>query len=230
MADFDWPDVGMAPSSIAFYLRHNSTVFQSPFTRQRQVLGRAPAQWVARLSLRGLEHDKAAIIDAMLAKLRGQQKTVTIWDWRRPAARGDQSSFSDFAAAIGETFFDDGTGFDDTTGFVEGEGTPAMAALEAGGFEISFSGYRPATRVWRAGDYIGIAPNLYMASEDAWSDSLGNVTVPIEPPAAANVAAGSAFVTTRARVVMRLSSDESGTNPTDVNGLSVYELDFEQVL
>lgn len=230
MADYDWPAYGMAPNAVTFYLQHNTAIHESPFTRQQQVLGRSAPRWICRLSLNGLESGRAADIDAMLAMLRGPQKTVTLFDWRRRKGRGVLARHSDYAPTVAETFFDDDTDFDDGEGFVVTPVATASKAASAGANQVTFEGVWPGTYPRKAGDYIGLGdgrPHIVTIAPPA--DGEGNVTLTFEPPLRSATAA-NAHVFEDVRGTFRLLTDDSGQNPTDVNGLSVYELDFVEVL
>ncbi len=93
MADYEWPDA-LAPYAATFYLQTQSVVHTSPLTRQMQVLGRSAPRWVCKMSLRGMEDGRAAALDGFLAKVRGPQNRVLLYDYRRPIALGDTQSLT----------------------------------------------------------------------------------------------------------------------------------------
>lgn len=86
------------------------------------------AKWVATLDLR-LTEGKAAIFDALLAKLNGPTGKLLVPDFRRVKVRTVTESMDDYAARIGITFFDDHYDFPDQTqeeGLLTTEGPVAL--------------------------------------------------------------------------------------------------------
>lgn len=234
MADLTWP-TDFAPVNAEFRLQTHTAVSESPFTRQRQILGLSAPRWVANLDLRGGRYTGAPEMDAFIIKLRGPQNRIALHDHRRPLGRGDHTSLTEFFADTygDEVGFTDGTEFTDGTGFlVDFTGTPAVAtAAAAGSTSVDLSGYSPNAVVFRAGDYLELpSKSLHMATETGTAEASGNVTVTFEPPLRATLAAGAAVVTTRPAAWFRLSDDEAGANPTDVQGTSNYRLSFVEDL
>lgn len=236
MADFVWPD-DLQPYAMSFYLQHHTTVFESPFTRQQQVLGRSTPRWVARLSFRGgaggqlrHQHDVGARLDALLMQIRGPQKTVALYDFRRADRGGEVLTFDDYAAGVPETFFDDNTDFDDGTGFVVTPvGPPSNGTIAAGATTVNLTGYEPGSKPSLVGDYLDIGDGTpHIITEANAADLYGNLTISFEMPAKTPFSGTIAFE--RVRGTFRLISDDAGSNPTDVEGLSTHELEFIEVL
>lgn len=113
MTALNWPE-NIYPVRQVFYIRPNTGRFASALTGQVQVLDRDVSRWVAVLDFR-LNKEKAAVFEALLAKLRGPAGTVLVPDFRRVNKRIVTQSMDDYAAQIGVTFFDDGYDFDDMT-------------------------------------------------------------------------------------------------------------------
>lgn len=236
MADFTWPD-DLVPHAMSFYHQHNTIVHESPFTRQQQVLGRSAPRWICKMSFRGgaggvtRSHEVGAKIEALLLQIKGPQKTVAIYDFRRSGRGAPQLAFDDYAATIAESFFDDGTGFDDDTGFVVTPvGAPSNSAISAGSTQIALSGIWPGTRPNLVGDYVDVGDGRpHMITDVPAADIDGNLVLTFAPPAAA-AAAASAVSFEKVRGTFRLTSDDAGQNPTDVSGMANFELDFIEVL
>lgn len=238
MADFDWPET-LAPHTVSFYLSHSSRVHESPYTRQRQILGLAPPRWVCRMSLGGGAEDwlrldnRGARLDALLAQLRGPQRSVAIYDFRRPLGRGDTQSFDDYAAGIASTGFTDGTDFTDGTEFnvaVTGSGPPTNSPAAIGTQVVTCTGFAPNRLVRGAGDYIGFGHGRpYLVTADAFSDATGSTVITFEPPARTAIGAG-VLELARVRATFRLVSDDAGNNPTGLSGWAGFELDFVEDL
>jgi len=236
MADYVWPD-DLQPYAMSFYLQHHTTVFESPFTRQQQVLGRSASRWVARLSFRGgaggqirSQHNDGARIEALLAQIKGPQKTVSLYDFRRPERGGEYATFDDYAETIPETFFSDGTDFDDETGFiVTPTGAPSNGMVSAGSRSVTLTGYWPGTSPNKIGDYIGVGdgtPHIITSVEPA--DSNGRLVVSFERPARVTYYGAVSF--SKVPGTFRLVSDDASENPTDVDGMASYELEFIEAL
>lgn len=233
MADVEWPS-DLVPYKMTFYFQHHTTVFESPFTRQQQVLGRSAPRWVAQMSFRGgaggatLSHGVGARIEALLMQLKGPQKTVTLYDFRRPSGRGVLRAYDDYAATVPETFFTDDTDFTDGTGFFVGpEGPPSSAAS---GNTVVFTHVWPFTRPRELGDYIGFGDGRpHMITDAPLADENGRVTLTFEPALTRAVAADSHDFS-EIRGTFRLTSDDAGMNATGVDGFAGYELDFVEIL
>lgn len=237
MADVVWPD-DLEPYAMSFYLQHHTTVFESPFTRQQQVLGRSAPRWVARLSFRGgaggqlrRQHNIGSRIEAILMQIRGPQKTVALYDFRRPSRGSDLLAFDDYAATVPTTFFDDGSDFDDDTGFIiTPTGPPSNSSVLAGSTWVSLSGIWPGTKPNLVGDYIDVGDGTpHIITSVPAADINGNLILTFELPARADASA-SAVGFSKVRGTFRLTSDDVGQNPTDVEGLASYELDFVEAL
>ena len=79
--------------------------------------------------------------------------------------------------------FDDATIFTDGTGFVVGSGNPALATgAPRGALSIQTQGWYPNAIAIGAGDMIGLAGRLYIATEAITASGTGTATIPIAPP------------------------------------------------
>lgn len=236
MADFEWPD-DLVPFEGQFYFQHHSVVHESPFTRQQQVLGRSAPRWIVRFSFRGgagaklRYHEVGARIEALLMRLRGPQRTVSLYDFRRPGPGGKTRLYDDWAATFPEEPFSDGEFFDDGRGFIVGpRGAPAKSGVQLGGRTLMLSGYQPGTRPILVGDYVGVGDGrIHMVVTASAADDNGFVRLSFEPPAR-KAGAPEDVTFTKVRGTFRLTSDDAGSNPTDVNGFAHYNLEFVEVL
>jgi len=113
MTASDWPEI-IFPVQQIYYIRPDTGKALSDFTGHMQALPRSGERWVATLDFR-LTQDKAAILEALLAKLRGPVGTLLVPDFRRIKTRAVTQSMDDYAAETGLTFFDDQYDFDDLT-------------------------------------------------------------------------------------------------------------------
>lgn len=171
MADFEWPDA-VVPYSVEFWLQPHTGGAESPFSRKGKYYGLSAPRWVCRLGLRGGDsarvwgtgrHVTGPAIDALLAKLEGRLKTITIHDFRRPRPTSPvwPTGASNLAAAVGDT-------------------------------SITITGLQPGTRV-HAGDYVGGDGRPHIILDDVYADTGGQAVVSFKPPLAAAVGAGAAI-------------------------------------
>jgi hypothetical protein len=136
----NWPE-GIYPRSQKFYLLSRTTRFASMLTGQDSVLERDAAKWVAEFTFE-LEGNRARILDALIASLRGPAGKILVPDFRRITPAPASPSMDDYADEIGLTFFEDRYDFSDQThdeGFLATEETPPLGAeqnaLFGGGFD-----------------------------------------------------------------------------------------------
>lgn len=231
MADILWP-TALAPFAASFYLQTHSSVHMSPHTHQMQVLGRSAPRWVCRMSLRGMEAGIGPDLDGFIARLKGPQNRALLFDFRRPVARGNTQSLDSFFADT----FGDVVGFSDNTEFTDGTGflvdfTGALrsdAAIAVGATSFNIVGHTSGATVLKAGDRIGFfgQNRIYSVTQTVVANGIDPATVEFEPPLRVAVADETAIVVDRPRAPFRLLTDDAGANPTDVNGLATYELDF----
>jgi hypothetical protein len=112
MTTEDWPAL-IFPIRQTYYIQTNSGLFGG-LNGQLLAFARDGAVWTATLDFR-LNEQKAAILDALLAKLRGPTGKVLVPDFRRVKVRTATESMDDYAALIGPIFFDDRYDFSDMT-------------------------------------------------------------------------------------------------------------------
>lgn len=228
MTEYPWPEV-LRPARMSFYLQHNTLRFASPITRATQVLRREGARWVAELTFDPLNRQRAGVMDGLLAALAGSVNTVRLFDWRREYRSGDPRAQGDVPS--GPYSFSDATIFTDGTGLVVGSGNPALAAGAArGALSIETAGWYPAQIAVGAGDYIGLAGRLYIATQAVTATAAGTASIPIAPPLRAAAALAEPLVLSKPTVAMRLVSDDEGANPTSPGRFSSYTLSLEEAL
>jgi hypothetical protein len=141
----------------------------------------------------------------LLAALAGSLNTVRIYDWRREFRSGDPRSQGQVPS--GPFSFNDATIFTDGTGFVVGSGNPALATgAPRGALSIQTQGWYPNALAIGAGDMIGLAGRLYIATEAITASGTGTATIPIAPPLREALLVNQPLVLTRPSVPMRLVS------------------------
>ena len=228
MTEYAWP-AALRPSRLSFYLQHNTLRFVSPVSRATQVLRRDGARWIAEASFDPLNRIQAGVLEGLLAALAGSANTVRIWDWRREHRTGDPRSQGEVPS--GPYSFSDATIFTDGTGMVVGSGTPSLAAGAArGALSLQTQGWWPNAVAVGAGDHIGLAGRLYMATETVQASGTGTATIPIAPPLRAAASLAEPMVLTTPTVAMRLASDDEGANPTRPGRFTAITIRLEESL
>lgn len=90
MTDYTWPSE-VIPTSSEWQLVANTAAFTSPLTGATRTLARGGDRWACTLTCNNLNADKRAVLQAFLARLRGQAHRVLLTDhaFRR---RGTQTA------------------------------------------------------------------------------------------------------------------------------------------
>jgi hypothetical protein len=106
MVDYTWP-TDLVPFASSFYLQPHTGGSESPFSRQSKIYGLSASRWACSLTLRagrgskwGSLGLKGARIDALLAKLKGRQNRVAIYDFDNHAATGALALATGNVAAV----------------------------------------------------------------------------------------------------------------------------------
>lgn len=228
MTEYAWPEA-LRPTRLTFYLQHNTTRFVSPVTRATQVLRREGARWVAQATFDPLDRVRAGLLEGLLAALAGSVNTVRIWDWRREFRTGDPRVQGD--VPTGPFSYSDATIFTDGTGFVVGSGNPALAAgAPRGALAIQTGGWWPNAVAVGAGDLIGLAGRLYIATETVTASGAGTATIPIAPPLREALLINQPLVLSKPTVAMRLVSDDEAANPTRPGRFTAITVRLEEAL
>jgi hypothetical protein len=184
---------------------------------------------VAELTFDPLNARLAGVLEGLLAALAGAVNTVRLRDFRREFRTGDPRSQGDVPS--GPFSFDDATIFTDGTGMVVGSGNPAFAAgAPRGALSIATQGWYPNAVAVGAGDYLGIAGRLYMATERVVASGTGTATIPIAPPQRTAAPIGEPLVLSNPTVPMRLVSDDESANPTRPGRFTAITARFEEAL
>ncbi len=168
MADYTWPE-DLVPFAMSFYLQAHSGGSESPFSRQTKVYGLSAPRWVCSMSFRGgydgtkTQSAYGPRLDAMIAKLKGRQNRITIYDFRRTAIRsaGWTTTAGNSAAVLGAT-------------------------------TLTITGLSPGVRI-HAGDYIGGDARPHIILDDAIANGSGQAVVTFEPPLKSAVALNAAI-------------------------------------
>lgn len=92
MTDYVWP-ADLVPFAQSFYLQPHTGGTESPFSRVTKTYGLSAPRWICTMGFRGGYWGTDGIeaigprLDALIAKLKGRQNRIAIYDFRRPAMR-----------------------------------------------------------------------------------------------------------------------------------------------
>lgn len=163
-------------------------------------------------------------MDALLAKMKGQQETVNVWDFARPEPLGPNLDLS----SIGITTFTDGTGFEEAdspptiTYFGAGPaGITVVGGWAVGADSVVVRGFTQNITQLYAGDYVQLGTFLYMLTDDAVATDLNLATLVLNRELVEAVSPGAVPVFTRASTPMQLIDDDQPNRSVGV--AQVYE-------
>jgi hypothetical protein len=167
VTDYTWPD-DLVPYAVSFYLQPHSGGTESPFSRVSKIYGLSAPRWICSMAFRGGYWGARGLeavgprLDALIAKLKGRQNRVLLYDFRRPKMRAQlwPSATSNLSAVLGAT-------------------------------SMTITNLLPGTIV-RAGDYIGGDGRPHIISDDVAANTSGQAAVSFNPPLNAAVGAGAA--------------------------------------
>lgn len=229
-ADFEWP-LDLIPARMSYFLRWNTSETRSPFTGQRQVLKRQGERWVAEMEFEAWCDDTGRL-DALLAQLEGQIKTVALPDFRRMGPSGDLSLHTDWANSQSwPQHYSDGSLYTDGTGYVvTGRAVEVVSGGPVGDTQIEVDGFEPGKTPFKIGDYLSLGGHRHMLTKVTAADANGVVTVDFVPPLKVGVPAGGSLSWTAVTTAMSLVSPEDPENETHPPVVSTYRLRFEEAI
>ena len=167
----------IVPSSSTWQLVSNTLRFVSPITGATQTLDRGGERWAATLTFNNLRNDVRAEMTAFVSRLNGLQHRFTLQNHAAPQ-RGALN------------------------------GTPLVNGAGQTGNSIVIDGANASVTNWiRAGDFIGINGQLFMATTDQDSDGSGSVTIDVIPRIRTAPADNAVVTVANATGTFMLSSD-----------------------
>lgn len=205
MTDYVWPD-DLVPYAMSFWLQPHTGGSESPFNRVSKVYGLSAPRWVCSMSFRGGYWGSRGLeaigprLDAMLAKLKGRQNRVELYDFRRPKWRSRL-----WPPTIG---------------------TGAGAII--GNTQMGIYAAPPGVKIY-AGDYIGGDGRPHIILDDTTVAPDGTATVTFEPPLRSNVAIDGGIYS-KVTGMFRLISDDVGANGVQVGEAMNMTLEFVEDL
>lgn len=186
MATFDVP---ITPSRVDVLLRSNAASSSSPFNSSTQTVDRGGYRWAGSLIFSSKIGEKRALLMSLIAKLRGQANRLRVYVSDNPK-RGSYG------------------------------GTPLVAGAGQTGSTLNVDGCTANVAGWiKEGDYfsvlVGSEHELKIATLDASSDGIGNVTLTFEPRLRAAPADNAAVIVEdgslgKPRGIFMLDSNEAG--------------------
>ena len=196
-----WP-TDIVPYQIDFYLKKNTTTFESPLTRTRQTLSRRGDQWICDASFR-LDRQKAQRLDALLDV--GAGGSFYLFDFSRTAPYNGDPGGS--VRVITE--------YSRGTTSISISGLPVSQSWLVAGDLLAIDGYlyRLTADLSANGSGIGTATlNRGLVAALSGSPTLWPVTL------------------VRPRVEMRLRDDDQARRTKSYDGMNEYTVGFVEVL
>ena len=184
--------------SIEFRAINAVAYSQSPFTFSGQVHAYSGQTWQADISLPPMKREDAEVWISWLIALRGQFGSFLLNDPSSATPRGSAG------------------------------GSPLVNGAAQTGNLVSIDGCSASQTGWlKAGDYVqfgtGSASSLHKVLEDVNTNGSGETTIEVWPSVRNALSDNSAVVTSSAKGVFRLSSNEQAWS---VNEASVYGITF----
>ena len=178
-----------SPPSLKWELVSNTQVFTSELSGSMQTLELPGARWSCEVPWADLEEDDAALLQAFLAKLRGQANRALIYNWARSVPRGTIN----------------------VSGVTIDSLVSPLAGPVAGATTVTFKGCG-ASKTLVTGDFFSIGTELKLVVDGPYVAGVGGqmVNVAFEPPVRAAWSYGDPVVLTKPTCKMILS-DPRGT-------------------
>jgi hypothetical protein len=196
MTDYAWPD-DLVPYQVSFYLQPHTGGSESPFNRVSKIYGLSAPRWVCSMSFRGGYWGTKGLdavgprLDGLIAKLKGRQNRISIYDFRRPEMR--------------------------SRGWKTGGGSSAAAA---GDTSMTISGQNPGVKIL-AGDYIGGDGRPHIITDDVIVGVGGTAVVNFEPPLSAAVGLNAAVFGNPTGIFRLVSDDAGDNGVEVGNAVSM---------
>lgn len=167
-----------APSEYSFGQRSNALVHTSPLSGSVQTVELPGARWLLSVQYANLIDPDAGLMEAFLAKLRGQANRFSAYDLRRPEPKG----------TLRGTLVTSGTTAAGATSVIVTGGSAGQTVL--------------------AGDKFAIGGELKMAVAPATANGAGQVTLAVEPPFRGTHSAGATVAWSRPTALFMLTTPD----------------------
>lgn len=197
-----WPSALVDPVMVEIGIMANTQVHVSELSGELQTVELPGARWTMNLSMAPLKRSgEAALLEAFIAKLRGQAVRATMPVFGRRTPLGAWAG----AAAVNNEV-----------------GSPTVPQT---GSSIEVNGLTSGTTI-KAGDYFnfGSGGELHMVTEDTTADGSGRATISFQPPIRTSPPHGTLLVTTNPVVPLMILTDPHarwGIKPADITDFSL---------
>ena len=207
MSTVNFPS-GITPSEVEWGIKANTQVFTSPLNGSVQTVELPGARITCSMRLPLLAREDAALVEAFLAKLRGQanRAQIPLFGRRRP-----QGTWAGAAAVNNEV------------------GSPTLSQT---GATLYARGFTSGATV-KAGDWfnIGSGGQLVMATDDVTADVSGFATLSVQPPIRTAPAHNTLLISTDPVLPKALLTDPHARWSLTPNGgrndaFAAFSLDF----
>lgn len=166
MTDFTYPTLSQNPNGWQFGQRSNCRVHTSGLSGNVQTLELPGARWTVGMNYTNVKAADAALLDAVLAQLRGQSNRLVLYDLVSPVPLGTMQGTMTVSGAI-----------------AQGATTCSVTA-----------GAGQAGKTLLRGDKLNIGGELKMIVADATANGSGVIALTIEPPFRGAISNGASVV------------------------------------
>lgn len=177
----DWP-VELIPTDMTWGLEANNVSYESPFTKDVQVVSMPGSRWVTTLTFSDIVGTRRQLLETTVMALNGMAGRVRLWDFGARLVGSPQPVL----------------------------GAPVVSTAGQIGVFLSTRGWTPDSVVLRLGDWIAVNGELKRVRADVMSDSVGQALLPIFPMLRTSPPAGTPLDVSRPCGVFRLSGDDQG--------------------
>ena len=175
-------------SSVEFGLQNNNQVFESPLSKDIQVLELTGSKWYATFNLPPMKKENALEYIGFLQRLQGRVHSFFGYDANHRSPSG---------TIAGSTLLVDGA--------------------SQTGTSLNLDGGANSTLVLKAGDFFSVNNELKMVTANATTDSSGDVTVNFVPSLRSSPSNDASITTTNPVCTMKLTGDSTSYNINNSN-------------
>ena len=177
----DWP-IDLIPTDMTWALEANNVSYESPFTKDVQVVSMPGSRWVTTLTFTDVVGAKRQLLETTVMALNGMAGRVRLWDFGARLVGSPQPVL----------------------------GAPVVSAAGQTGVFLATRGWSPDSLVLRLGDWVSVNGELKRIRADVVSDGVGQATLPIFPMLRSSHPAGTPLQVDRPCGIFRLSGDNQG--------------------
>lgn len=222
MSDYTWPTAWL-PARFEMRVAPNNRVFVGPYTPTTQVVDLLGERWMVSLDLPpGVSKVQAAAFEAFFDRLHGRANRIMMWNLTMPTPSGTVSD-TDAGTAQWKTASNANATWQTAS---SGAATwsfsgPVFYAASQGASAVTVA-CSPGDTL-NAGDMVGNGSQVSRVVAGGVADSTGRLAVEIYPRLRADMANGTAVVTTRptAKFILKADGVPVTRRPGMFDGLSL---------